>query len=79
MAGNSDATARRRTVKSQDQKRYGAACVDRRAVLASSRDNLPNPVVDFHNPYVPLNTPAIGDLFDLFDFSHTPGGWQHAG
>jgi phospholipase C len=20
------------------------------------------------NPYVPLNSPALGDLFDLFDF-----------
>jgi phospholipase C len=37
-------------------------------VTARSRDNLPNPVVAQGNPYVPLNTPAIGDLFDLFDF-----------
>ena len=35
-----------------------------------SRDNYPNPKVDGDNPYVPKNTPAIGDLFDLFDFSH---------
>ena len=34
-----------------------------------SRDNFPNPVVDDDNPYVPLNSPALGDLFDLFDFS----------
>jgi phospholipase C len=34
-----------------------------------SRDNLPNPVVDSSNPYVPLNSPAIGNLMDLFDFS----------
>jgi phospholipase C len=33
-----------------------------------SRDNLPNPVQDNDNPYVPRNMPAIGDLFDLFDF-----------
>jgi phospholipase C len=33
-----------------------------------SRDNLPNPVVDEDNPYVPLNSPAIGDLFDFFHF-----------
>jgi phospholipase C len=34
-----------------------------------SRDNLPNPVADLdENPYVPVNSPAIGDLFDLFDF-----------
>ena len=34
-----------------------------------SRDNLPNPVASRHNPYVPLNTPAIGDLMDLFNFN----------
>jgi phospholipase C len=33
-----------------------------------SRDNLPNPVADDDNPYVPTNAPAIGDLFDMFDF-----------
>ena len=33
-----------------------------------SRDNLPNPKVAKSNPYVPLNSPAIGDLFDAFDF-----------
>jgi phospholipase C len=33
-----------------------------------SRDNLPNPVQDSDNPYVPRNMPAIGDLFDLFRF-----------
>jgi len=33
-----------------------------------SRDNLPNPVVSSRNPYVPLNMPAISDLFDMFDF-----------
>ena len=35
-----------------------------------SRDNLPNPKSDRDNPYVPKNSPAIGDLFDLFDFGH---------
>jgi phospholipase C len=33
-----------------------------------SRDNLPDPVQDPGNPYVPSNMPAIGDLFDLFHF-----------
>ncbi len=33
-----------------------------------SRDNLPNPQTEKDNPYVPQNTPAIGDLWDLFDF-----------
>jgi phospholipase C len=35
-----------------------------------SRDNLPNPHPDRDNPYVPVNSPAIGDLFDMFDFDH---------
>jgi phospholipase C len=34
-----------------------------------SRDNLPNPKVAASNPYVPLNSPAIDDLFDAFNFS----------
>jgi phospholipase C len=43
-----------------------------------SRDNLPNPIQTGDNSdgysssrgqsYVPRNMPAIGDLFDLFDF-----------
>ena len=36
-----------------------------------SRDNLPNPIVAANNPYVPVNMPAVDDLFDLFDFSHS--------
>ena len=34
-----------------------------------SRDNYPNPVAREQNPYVPLNSPAIGDLMDLFNFN----------
>src|SRR5262249_6241449 len=37
-------------------------------LTARSRDNLPNPISTAANPYVPLNMPAIGDLFDMFDF-----------
>ena len=33
-----------------------------------SRDNLPNPKTTHANPYVPTNSPAIGDLMDLFHF-----------
>ncbi len=33
-----------------------------------SRDNFPNPLTSASNPYVPLNSPAIGDLWDLFTF-----------
>jgi phospholipase C len=36
-----------------------------------SRDNLPNPKT-CDNPYVPPNMPAIGDLFDMFDFGSDP-------
>ena len=35
---------------------------------ARSRDNLPNPKTASVNPYVPVNMPAIGDLFAMFDF-----------
>jgi len=37
-------------------------------LTARSRDNLPNPVTHHGNPYVPTNSPAIGDLFDMFNF-----------
>jgi phospholipase C len=37
-------------------------------VTARSRDNFPNPIADIVNPWVPVNSPAIGDLFDLFTF-----------
>jgi phospholipase C len=37
-------------------------------VTERSRDNFPNPVTREGNAYVPVNSPAIGDLFDLFDF-----------
>jgi hypothetical protein len=34
---------------------------------------LPNPEVDENEPYVPKNSPAIGDLTDLFNFNHHDG------
>jgi phospholipase C len=37
-------------------------------LTARSRDNFPNPVVEPGNPYVPLNSPALDDLFDMFQF-----------
>jgi phospholipase C len=37
-----------------------------RPITSRSRDNLPNPLTA-SNPYVPVNSPAIGDLFDLYD------------
>jgi phospholipase C len=33
-----------------------------------SRDNFPNPITRKGNPYVPINGPAITDLFGAFDF-----------
>jgi phospholipase C len=39
-------------------------------VTFRSRDNFPNPIAEWSNPYVPLNGPAISDLFELFDFDH---------
>jgi phospholipase C len=33
-----------------------------------SRDNLPNPRTERDDPCVPTNSPAIGDLFDMFNF-----------
>ncbi len=41
---------------------------DLKPVSHRSRDNFPNPVAERANPYVPKNSPAISDLFDLFDF-----------
>jgi phospholipase C len=38
-------------------------------VTSRSRDNMPNPSVSPANPYVPNNSPAISDLFDLFNFN----------
>jgi phospholipase C len=43
-------------------------------VTHRSRDNFPNPFAFPENPYVPLNSPAISDLFELFDFGPQMGG-----
>ncbi len=37
-------------------------------ITGRSRDNFANPVTAPGNPYVPTNSPAIGDLTDLFHF-----------
>jgi phospholipase C len=36
-------------------------------LTSRSRDNLPNPEASLHDPYVPVNSPAIGDLMDFFE------------
>jgi phospholipase C len=46
---------------------------DLKPLTARSRDNFPNPRVDEDNPYVPLNSPALGDLFDFFHFDRDGG------
>ena len=38
-------------------------------ITGRSRDNLPNPLVS-SNPYVPVNSPALGDMFDMFNFNN---------
>jgi phospholipase C len=50
---------------------------DLKPLTARSRDNFPNPKSDDDNAYVPKNSPALGDLFDLFDFDHHDGGHDH--
>ncbi len=42
-------------------------------LTARSRDNFPNPVADDGNPYVPQNSPALGDLMDMFNFQNAQG------
>jgi phospholipase C len=37
-------------------------------ITKRSRDNFPNPIAAFDNPYVPINSPALDNLFSLFDF-----------
>jgi phospholipase C len=44
-------------------------------VTRRSRDNFPNPVSLPQNPYVPVNSPALDDLFDFFRFG--PSGPFH--
>ena len=52
-----------------------------------SLDNLPDPEQRRHDPYVPANRPAVGDMFDFFDFRKARahgrpprlrGGWRTA-
>jgi phospholipase C len=43
-------------------------------ITGRSRDNLPNPVATEGNPYVPANSPAIDDLFGMFQFERGSDG-----
>ena len=40
-------------------------------LTARSRDNLPNPRTLKDDPYVPVNMPAIDDLFSMFEFGRS--------
>jgi phospholipase C len=44
---------------------------------AYSRDNLPNPKTTDDNPYVPVNSPALGDLFGNFHFADRDHDHDH--
>ena len=46
------------------ERNWGLKTITRR-----SRDNFPNPITTADNPYVPVNSPALGDLFSLFSFT----------
>jgi len=48
-------------------------------LTARSRDNFPNPKSARDSPYVPLNSPAIGDLFDMFKFGDHDGDHPNTG
>src|SRR5215475_8646969 len=39
-------------------------------ITSRSRDNLPEPRSSAASAYVPVNSPALGDLFGLFDWEH---------
>lgn len=45
------------------ERNWGVAPLSNR-----SRDNFPDPKYDKSNNYAPINSPALGDLFDLFAF-----------
>jgi phospholipase C len=47
------------------ERNWGLETVTRR-----SRDNFPNPITTSGNPYAPVNSPAIDDLFSLFNFDN---------
>jgi len=50
---------------------------DLKPLTDRSRDNFPNPKMDPNHPYVPKNMPAIGDLFDMFDFDRDHSDDHH--
>ncbi len=54
------------------QRNWGLSPLSKR-----SRDNLPNPVHEAGNPYIPSNRPALGDLMNMFDFARAASKQTH--
>jgi phospholipase C len=52
---------------------------DLKPLTHRSRDNLHNPKMNGVNPYVPVNMPAVGDLFDMFRFDRDHDGDDRGG
>jgi phospholipase C len=48
-------------------------------ITSRSRDNFPNPTTKAGNPYVPTNSPALDDLFDVFTFPSSASAAGGAG
>ena len=48
-------------------------------ISGRSRDNLPNPTASTSYPYIPTNSPAIGNLMDAFHFDHGDDGNDDSG
>jgi phospholipase C len=48
-------------------------------ITKRSRDNFPNPKVAGSNPYVPTNSPALSDLFEMFNFKASTAAAAIAG
>ncbi|HKV55872.1 MAG TPA: alkaline phosphatase family protein [Candidatus Binataceae bacterium] len=48
-------------------------------ISAYGRDNLPNPIALSSRPYFPTNSPAIGDLMEMFKFGSHDGSGEGGG
>ena len=56
-------------VPHRERRQAGSRDQHLEPLTGRTRDNLPNPVTAASNPYVPVNMPAISDLFEMFDFN----------
>ena len=69
QGGISPTTIQTTFPSSSSSRQTGADPVTKR-----SRDNIPIQLLRPDNPYVPTNSPAIDDLFDLFNFNQNGSG-----